>query len=187
MVNQDAEMVEGGCTVSGLNEVNTHRLNNPRRSTDSQRQAFIDGIIETTQNGRYRTQEYPESVESRLETKKKAFVESLVEYGSSGRFHDQDSMPPTPRRKEMSDDPSELVTMRDFFRDTKLPTNGVEQNGHVSRDRSDLLAGQERNGDEAKKPGTLQKIAGLVRRSSLGLSLKMQQPGELTHPTKSWS
>lgn len=66
------------------------------------------------------------------------------------------------------------MTMRDFFRDTKPPVDDTQTNGH-GRKRSDSDEGK--NSDEPKKQGTLKKFAGMVRRRSLGISLKGTEAG----------
>ena len=85
-------------------------------------------------------------------------------------MHDQDSRPPTPKQRNMTlEDPTGLVSMQDFFRET----NGaaIDEANHMPSQGNVEQA-------EERKLGTFKKIAGLVRRGSLGHSLKGPTTGE---------
>lgn len=123
---------------------------------------------------------------AKVQAKRQALMDRLVDYSSSGRLENQDSEAPTPRaiyhtaNGNMS---SELVTMRDFFMDPQtLPkTSSTERSPSESdqaRLRSDSLTNEGESSEQGRKSGTLKKIAGLVRRKSIGFSLKSPVIGE---------
>jgi len=102
-----------------------------------------------------------------MEGKRQAFIDDLVEYSSSGRMHDQDSKPPAPKQRNMTlEDPTGLVTIQDFFKENSAPNSIGGSHGDSLQSHLPPQTVQQ----EEKKQGTLKKIAGLVRRSSLGLS-----------------
>ena len=104
--------------------------------------------------------------------KRDALIDSVVAYSSSGRLRDQDSAPPTPKLNgRMRGDPSELVTMQDFFRSAPAPDSEAGGSSPM-RNRSNSLPLEPVSTGEGSRNGSFrQKFAGMVRRSSLGLAL----------------
>lgn len=131
-----------------------------------------------SEGGRLDGQDYPETMADRLETRRRSMMDSLFDFSRSGRLHDQDSAPPTPKTTSVPD-PTELVTINDFFREARhMPPDGPSQ-PIGPRTRSASSASE---GTEEKKTGTLRKIAGLVRRRSAGLTFKGQASGMPRRP-----
>lgn len=119
-----------------------------------------------TLSTRLDTQDYPDSVESRIATKRQSLINDIVSYSSSGRMHDQDSLPPTPRNTSHPTtlgDPREMVTVEDFFRSEPPPTT-------ERRSASDAELTPSENGES--RFASMRRLKGLVRRKSLGLGLK---------------
>jgi len=96
-----------------------------------------------------------------------------VDKSERGRLDGQDSASPTSKTAGVLD-PTELVTINDFFRESRLVPTDEQGHSNGSMTGSTSSASE---GAEEKKPGTLRKIAGLVRKRSAGLTLKGQASG----------
>lgn len=168
--NQDAEAPDMSDVAVNRRRVSGIAWQVTSLSLMQQQEAFISNLIERSEATRLPGQDYPVSVEERLETRRTQLIESLVNFSSSGRYTDQDSNPPTPRVAKQGD-PHELVTVGDFIRTSPTLPQGEHASGS---------AGVARVGDVEKKEkgGTLRKIKGMVRRGSLGLGLKGPSYGE---------
>ena len=101
-------------------------------------------------------------------------MDNLIDYSSSGRMRDQDSKPPTAKQRNMTlENPTGLVTIQDFFTESNGPSTEADDDPSIGK-----MTGMASKSEEEKKQGTFQKIAGLVRRSGLGLYIKSPTEGE---------
>jgi len=123
-------------------------------------QAFIAHVMARSGAGRLDGQDFPVPVDDKLAQRRESFINNIMSASSSGRLTSQDSLPPTPRANtDSKEDPFELVTVQDF-----LSGRGCSENS--SRNGSSSVTADDRS------PTALRKIAGMVRRSSLGLGPK---------------
>lgn len=121
------------------------------------------------QSGRLETQDYPQTPEDRIALKRQSLVDSLVNFSSSGRMADQDSRPPTPRHRSFQgQDPHELVTMENFFKDGPQIPDARDGRGRSPSGTA----------EEEKKMGTFGKLRGMMRRRSLALGLGLKSAKE---------
>ena len=137
-----------------------------------QRDHFLRDLVEQSAEGRLANQDADGPVTD-SELKDDVLISNLMEYSSSGRLHGQDSLPPTPRTKEpYVEDPMELVTMEDFFKGAQASqSSSVSEWGRRARSNSLPLNSMDED-EQKRQPGTLRKLAGMVRRGSLGLGLR---------------
>lgn len=135
----------------GVTECGSHSL---------QQQAFIADIISRSRASRLNDQDFPHPVEDKLASRRESFLNSVMQASTSGRLRNQDSLPPTPKvHIDGLEDPLELITMQDFFKSRRGSEGAV---------RTLFLD----DGEAKKSPTAFRKIAGIVRRGSLGLGLK---------------
>ncbi|KAK8861412.1 hypothetical protein IAR55_002231 [Kwoniella newhampshirensis] len=140
------------------------------------REAFLNEIPVRTRASRLESQEYPLSIEDKLQEKRSSLIDSLMDYSSSGRLQNQDSLPPALRRQSTVDGevPSEFVTLEDFFTGRKgsLDDRTIQNDAQgVNRSRSNsvpLIDGQRLSAP----PKASRRLAGLIRRGSSHLGSK---------------
>lgn len=125
------------------------------------------------QSGRLVTQDYPHTLQDRQIAQRYRLVDSLIDFAESSRLSNQDSEPPTPKRATAQEDPTELVTMKDFFKDgsrrnASLAANpAFEELQLVGYGNHGAAQGNGAAQGESKE-GTLRKIKSSIRRKSLG-------------------
>jgi hypothetical protein len=115
--------------------------------------------MDSNQNGKLDGQEYPLTLDERLDQRRQEFFTSIVEKSANGRLNNQDSVPVTPRTRAAVTTPGhadELVSMTDFFKEKKQH----ERSPSVST-----------NGEIDKKVNGFERIKGMIRRRSAGLGL----------------
>jgi hypothetical protein len=115
--------------------------------------------MDRNQNGNLDSQDYPLTMDERLDQRRQEFFTSIVEKTANGRLNNQDSVPATPRTRTTattSGHPDELVSMSDFFNETKEH----KRSASVST-----------NGETEKKVNGFERIKGMIRRRSAGLGL----------------
>jgi hypothetical protein len=131
------------------------------RADPNQEEAFLNDLVERTQASRYSEQDYEPVIWHRRSTQRRSVQEDELDM-------DDDLQPLTPRPGHTSSmsDPNELVSLGAFFREhpAQLDTSGRIRSASTSED-----------GDTKKTSSTFGKIAGLVRRKSMGLGNKSQQ------------
>ena len=126
-------------------------------AADIQRQRFFASIMDRNQNGGLQGQEYPLTMDERLDQRRQEFFTSIVERSANGRLNNQDCTA-SPRTREPTvtpGHPDELVSMQDFFKEKQH-----ERSQSVST-----------TGDPDKKVNGFERIKGMIRRRSAGLGL----------------
>jgi hypothetical protein len=132
---------------------------------DNQRQRFFANIMDRTQNGNLVGQEYPLTMDERLDQRRQEFFTSIVERSANGRLNNQDCAQ-SPKIRESTTapgHPDELVSMQDFFKEKRH-----ERSQSVST-----------NGDSDKKVNGFERIKGMIRRRSAGLGLRIKVNDDL--------
>ncbi|WWD16681.1 hypothetical protein CI109_101111 [Kwoniella shandongensis] len=138
----------------------------------AKQQAFINEIITRSRASRLASQEYPLSVEQKVQEKRASLVDSLVEYSLSGRLENQDATPPTPKSQSRFESPKEdfdLVTINDFLMGRK---GSSESKNDSARSRSNSIPLVEEGDRQCSSSITFKKIAGAVRKKSVQLASK---------------
>ena len=134
---------------------------------DAQRQRFFASLMDSDQNGKLGGQEYPLTLDERLDQRRQDFFTSIVEKSANGRLNNQDSVLTTPHARTAvtsPGDPDELVSMTDFFKEGKQH----ERSTSVST-----------NGETDKKVNGFERIKGMIRRRSAGLGLGIKVNDEV--------
>jgi hypothetical protein len=153
--NQDAD----GTSQSAGAEARVRRSLHSLDIANAQRQRFFASIMDSNQNGKLDGQEYPLTLDERLDQRRQEFFTSIVEKSANGRLNNQDSVPVTPRTRAAVTTPGhadELVSMTDFFKEKKQH----ERSPSVST-----------NSETDKKVNGFERIKGMIRRRSAGLGL----------------
>lgn len=168
-------------------------VNGQDETARAQKQAaFMDDVAARSRAGRLSEQEYPTSMEDRLEQRRQRLIDSILDFSSSGRLNDQDSAPPTPRavRADLAaEDSGEEVTLDEYIRTSQSGSSRMGRRDSaisLSSQKSAKGGSRSRSGsggnllDEGRKsPAPFKKLAGLVRKSSSGLNLRLPTPGSL--------
>jgi len=138
-----------------------------RDITNIQRQRFFASIMDRNQNGSLESQNYPLTLDERLDQRRQDFFTSIVEKTANGRLNNQDSAP-TPRTHTAATTPGhpdELVSMTDFFKER-----------NQDHEASASVAA---NGDTDKRVNGFERIKGMIRRRSAGLGLGIKVNDDL--------
>jgi hypothetical protein len=116
------------------------------------------------QNGHFEGQDYPLTLDERLDQRRHEFFTSVVERSANGRLNNQDSVPSTPRVRTAATTPGhpdELVSMQDFF-----------------KERHERTPSASTTGDSDRKSHGFERIKGMIRRRSAGLGHGIKVNGD---------
>jgi hypothetical protein len=120
--------------------------------------------MDKNETGHLDGQDYPQTMDERLDERRSDFFASVVERSANGRMKGQDSAPPTPRTQTdatttATGNPDEIVSMQDFFREKHERSPSMPEDG------------------ERKSNGGFSRIKGMIRRGSVGLGLASKGNG----------
>lgn len=115
-------------------------------------------MVDRSRSGHLDGQDYPLTLDERLEQRRRQFIETIVTRTTNGRLRNQESLPSTPRVKAdvtaPPGDPQELVSLQDFFKEKRQRSNSTPIEGE-------------------KKFNSFDKLKGIIRRGSAGLGIKV--------------
>lgn len=137
------------------------------READCQRHRFFTRLLDSSQSGHLEGQDYPMTLDERLDQRRREFIESVVLRTANGRLRNQDSAPPTPRTRTATastkpGDLEEIVSMQDFFKEKRQRTVSTPI-------------------EAEKKVNGLDRIKGIIRKGSVGLGIKVNNELDLAN------